>query len=846
MTKGYQKSRQLSGPRHKLLALLALLFLGGSNAGVTAQSNSNSPVNTQAGAASPTPVPTPIPISAIVNESESTTARLRAARSSIAENAEVREIEARLPRTTAQIDANESETQSELGSGASLDRIRSLNAEWQAFERRLISWEDTLQERTAAVDKTITQLDESLQIWRLTLSALNKPVAFREDGVPTDLIQRVTDTIAAIEETRRQAQEVRAGLLTIQSRISELEQRAGAVRDEIRQVRSRMLTNLFQQDSPPIWAPQGPIGSAGVLFNDAVNSLAAQAAELRAYSTGKTVRFVLHGIVFLLITTGLYWARARVQPFVEKEPKLEKAARIFSLPIATGLILSMILSGWFYPQAPRLLSSIIGAAALIPVVFLLRRMVDRPLFIILNALVVFYFIDLLRDLLTNQTFTVRIVFLVEMLGAVLFLTWFLTSKKLLKGVEASHYRIFEIIRKVIPIVLAMFVFAFAAAILGYVSLANLIGNGVLGGAYLAFIIYTAVQIIRGIIIFALRVPPLSGTLVVKNNRPLIRERSVRIVRWIAAIVWLLITLNLFSIREPIYQFLRDLFSWSASVGTISFSLGSIVLFFAVVWIAVLISRFVRFVLEEDVYPRVGLGGGVSYAVSTMLHYAILVVGFLIAVGVLGVDFTKFALIAGAVGIGIGFGLQNIINNFVSGLILLIERPVKVDDTVQIGEHTGSLKQIGLRASVLRKVDGSDVIVPNSQLISEEVVNWTMLDEKRRIDIPVGVAYGTEPKKVVDLLKPIAAKYSDILQDPEPRVIFVGLGESSLDFEFRVWTGHTEGWVGLRSDLMTEVYSVLTEADIEIPFPQRDLNIKNIDFTPAERSRRPDDPPDQLP
>jgi small-conductance mechanosensitive channel len=301
-------------------------------------------------------------------------------------------------------------------------------------------------------------------------------------------------------------------------------------------------------------------------------------------------------------------------------------------------------------------------------------------------------------------------------------------------------------------------------------------------------------------------------------------------------MWLLIALNLFSVRQPIFVFFRDVLSWSATVGTVTFSLGSVVLFFVMIWIAVLISRFLRFVLEEDVYPRVGFGGGVSYAVSTMLHYSILVIGFVIAVGVLGVDFTKFALIAGAVGIGVGFGLQNIINNFVSGLILLIERPVKVDDAVQIGEHVGSLKQIGLRACVLRKLDGSEVIVPNSQLISEEVINWTLSDEKRRIDIPIGVAYGTDPNVIFDLLNPVAMKYNEVLKDPAPRTLFQGFGESTLDFELRVWTNITDGWQGLRSEIMTEMYAVLTAAGIEIPFPQRDVNIISIAPAAAQQVR----------
>ena len=164
----------------------------------------------------------------------------------------------------------------------------------------------------------------------------------------------------------------------------------------------------------------------------------------------------------------------------------------------------------------------------------------------------------------------------------------------------------------------------------------------------------------------------------------------------------------------------------------------------------------------------------------------------------------------------------------SGLILLFERPVKVGDTIQIDEHVGSLKEIGLRASVLRKVDGSDVIVPNSMLVSEQVVNWTMSDTKRRIDIMIGVAYGTDPKRIMDILYQIASTKEDILSDPEPKVLFSNLGESSIDFELRVWVEDPEKLVGLRSEMVTDIYAALNDAGIELPFPQRDVHLRSVD------------------
>ena len=810
--------------------------------GVFGQTPAAASSNSAQATGSPSPSPAAVAPSAVVSEADSVAQRLRAIREPLANDTESSRIGSEIPVLSQQIEAADVLTRDALAGKPSLDELDELADTWRPILRQIQSSKSTLREQIEALDKQIAELDRFSETWALTLAAIRsgdetENTSRSNAGLPPEVLQKVTDTIAAIDETARLVQERRAGLLSIQTRLSEMEARATDSRDQIRGAQSRTLTNLFNRDEPPIWAPQANVLTGAGLVDKTVQSLKGQAAELRVYAADRVPQFAAQGVAFTLITIALFWARRRIQPFIEIEPKLEKAAQIFALPAATGLILTVVLSSWFYPQAPELLTAIIGAAALVPVVLLLRRMVERPLFPILNALVVFYFVDLLREILSAQPFTRRIVFMAEMLGGVAFLVWFLKSKRLSGGVEAAHYRIFASIRKVVPFALAIFAVAFAASALGWVSLAEVIGNGVLGSAYIALIIYTAVQIVRGMIIFALRIPVIAATRVVKKNRALIRERSVRIVWWIAFVLWALLTLRLFAVRQPLFSFLRSVFTASATVGTVQISLGSVVLFFLTIWIAVLISRFLRFILEEEVYPSVDLGGGVSYAVSTMLHYTILVIAFLIAIGLLGVDFTKFALIGGAIGIGIGFGLQNIINNFVSGLILLFERPVKVGDTIQIDTQTGKLTQIGLRASVLRKVDGSDVIVPNSRLISEEVTNWTMSDDKRRMDILVGVAYGSDPDQVMALLTKAAVTKPEVLTEPAPKAIFTGFGENSIDFELRAWSEDTDKWVGLRSEIVTDIYRSFNEANIEFPYPQRDLNIRSIDQHTVDELKR---------
>jgi len=216
--------------------------------------------------------------------------------------------------------------------------------------------------------------------------------------------------------------------------------------------------------------------------------------------------------------------------------------------------------------------------------------------------------------------------------------------------------------------------------------------------------------------------------------------------------------------------------------------------------------------------------GKSYAVSSLLHYIIITVGFVAAIGMLGVDLTKVTVLAGALGVGIGFGLQSVVNNFISGLILLVERPVHVGDTVEVGELLGQVRRIGIRASTVHTRQGADIIVPNSQFISERVTNWTLSDQMRRIDLPVGVSYGAVPRDVIKVLEKVANEHRHVLPDPPPQGLFTGFGDSSINFELRAWTDQFDDWPQIRSELAVAVFDAVRAAGMTFPFPQREVRL----------------------
>jgi small-conductance mechanosensitive channel len=259
-------------------------------------------------------------------------------------------------------------------------------------------------------------------------------------------------------------------------------------------------------------------------------------------------------------------------------------------------------------------------------------------------------------------------------------------------------------------------------------------------------------------------------------------------------------------------------------GELNLSLGRVLGFAAVVVVAWLTSRIVIFALEEDVYPRMQLARGVPYALSSLVRYGLLLAGFFAALATLGLDLTRLTVLVSAFGLGIGFGMQQIINNFVSGLILLFERPVQVGDLVQLKELNGEVLRIGIRSSRIRTSEGAEVIVPNSDVIQNRVTNWTLSDRRRRVSVEIGVAYGTEAERVLALLLEIAKGDPRVMTDPAPAALFGGFGASALQFQLLFWTEDSH-WMKLKSDVCVALQNGLRDAGIGIPVTPVEVQIE---------------------
>jgi small-conductance mechanosensitive channel len=402
-----------------------------------------------------------------------------------------------------------------------------------------------------------------------------------------------------------------------------------------------------------------------------------------------------------------------------------------------------------------------------------------------------------------------------MLGASVFLVWVLRSWHLPAAATETHSRIWRTIRAIAKIGLVLLPAASLANIFGYVNLGNLLGLIFLKSVYVAAVLYTAIRIVEGLIIIALQVRPLGSLRVISLHRPMLLRRTCRVLEFLAFLFWLNLLLNFFGLRDPLIATIAAVLNANLVIGSFNITPGRILAFLITVWASFLVSGFLRFVLEEDVYHHFHLARGIPYAISTMLHYVILLSGFFVALGALGIDLTKVTILAGAFSVGVGFGLQNVINNFVSGLILLFERPIKIGDVIEVSDNVGEVSRIGIRASVIRTADGSEVIVPNGSLISGQVTNWTFSDRKRAVEVSVNVAGGADPQGVVELLKTAASSHPGVAKEPLPQVYVVNFSAGAVTFQLRAWIDRYEDLAQLRSDLSVAVNNALVREKIAI-------------------------------
>lgn len=381
---------------------------------------------------------------------------------------------------------------------------------------------------------------------------------------------------------------------------------------------------------------------------------------------------------------------------------------------------------------------------------------------------------------------------------------------------------------------AVLLFVAGADILGLDQLAFWVVQASVAAAFVIFVVVLLIRLTRSTIQTMLSTEPKGRFRFVRRIGYQLADRLtwlVQAVLWLGAILYVL---DVWEIAPSPLRTWNMLTGAGFQFGDVEITLGRVLLAALLMYLVTLLSWLARAAVETRALERWNIDRGMSNSISRILHYSLLTFGFLLAARAIGVGLSNFVLVAGALGVGIGFGLQNVVNNFVSGLILLFERPIRVGDIVVVGDRWGTIQNIGLRATTILDFDESETIVPNADLVSQRVTNWTLSSSVARLVVPVGVAYGSDVAKVLEVLMGAAASEEIVLDSPEPQALFRGFGDSSLNFELRVWLADVRSLPKLQSSLVATIDARLRTEGIEIPFPQRDLHVRSVDGEAAAR------------
>lgn len=527
-------------------------------------------------------------------------------------------------------------------------------------------------------------------------------------------------------------------------------------------------------------------------------------------------------LLFVILAIWLKKNRNTLLKTYDKDNGSFKQAKLVSkYPIIAALTVTCTIGPFFYYHPPIILNQIYLITLMICVGILMRRIYQNWLiknwFLYLAFVILYSFGNLYFQVFVSERV---LFFLISTLV-------FYTSIKIYK----SHfYQIPEKYKSWAVLVLYLYFALLITSIIGNVfgrySVAKIAGTTALFTMVEAACLILFIKIITEGIFLQMEVGKIhinriSSYLDFKNLKNRIGN-FLRVVSVFLILIYFTQNLNVF---DSIYDQIFDFLQLERKIGNTTFTFVGFFLFVIIIYLSTVVSKVISYFLEFADEHALKTSRKAKYSSSILLvRLTIWIIGFLIAIAASGVPLDKITIIIGALGVGIGFGLQNIVNNVVSGIVMVFEKPIQVGDLVEVGGKTGTVSAMGIRASKILTLEGSEVIIPNGDILSDNLINWTLSNTHKRISLEVGVAYGTDIEKVKSIFKSIIDSNKEVIKLPAPLILLDSFGDSSVNFRILCWVSDIDNWLTIKSVLMSTIFEEFYKQNIKIPFPQRDLHI----------------------
>jgi small-conductance mechanosensitive channel len=667
--------------------------------------------------------------------------------------------------------------------------LDDLQRELANADGRLAKWEAELGIEAKRVAEALDEIAAAREVWRAT-RARSETAASGEA-----VMRRVDGSLATLDEAAAALQPWRVEILAVSGRVLDRRAEVARAAKRIAAAATTEWSSILVPGRAPLWR----LGGLAAELPRVPAAVAAYTVSTWAYVV-RDPRPMLAQIVAACVLTVLFrWLAARAG-----------ADPAGASPVHAGALawlLTLLATPWFHPLSPQGFRQLAGLVGLVPAARILRGASGVVDAVELGGLLVLVLVDRMILALAPLPTAAQVTVLVAYAIAIA-LAW-----RVMRRHERSGRRW---VANAARGAAAGLVVAAVAAIGGWDHLAALLGRGILAGAAMGVFLAAAAIGLRPLLVALLATPALRRSHLFTADAERRRRGVDYALTMLAILLWLVFVLRAVGMFGAATTFVRTVLTAGVSVGALSISIGTVLAFVLTLLAAMLFARTVTGVLEDDVYPRTSLPRGVPIVLSTLARYVVYALGFLLALAAGGIELGQLAILVGGLGVGIGLGLQDLVKNFAAGLTLLLERRVHPGDVVQIPSAGifGRIRAIGMRATLVRAFDGSEVVVPNADMVASTITNWTLSDRLCRLEVPVGVPYGTDPERVLAVLLAAARGDARLLAEPPPEAVFKGFGASSLDFVVRGWTDQgVEVRASMTSDLGVALHHALATAGI---------------------------------
>jgi len=762
-------------------------------------------------------VPVSIPVASIAIEAATLDSFLKSVESELVLPPALEKIIEELPEADAEILAFARRTDKRLEGGYDRGDLDSFGARWRGFAKDFDRWAAALKTRLVSLDEHRTQLIHRSDIWKATAAKAD------EVRAPAELRAEISQARNSLKAAALALRKSRDQALGLQKRVVALQGPVNGGLGKLAQAREEELAHVVRRNDSPLWA------IAPADLNLARHDFGAAFVDAREsifdYAKRESSLMWTHALFIVLVVWVSWMARVWMgrPPLKGTRPMPD----VLTHPIAAGMVMGLSATMWIHSESPPRLGWIVALLALPFLVVVLRSLLPTSLLRPVTGLYVLVLLDYGRRVLMDFEIISRSMLAAEAAIALAGLILLRRPRRLAEVPRPESLFWVRVLGVWLHLALFGAAISLVGAVFGWTSLADLLLSAVVIGTFVGAVLFTAIRVIEAIAEAATYSGKLDAIRILRNNRRAFLQITSRIARVIGFATWTVSVLGFVALDDLALDTLSTILATPIGYSSLQITFGGIAAFAITLWVSWLLARFISTVLDDEIFTRISLPRGVPFALSKMSHYTVLVLGFIAAIAALGFEVGNLALLLSALGVGIGFGMQSMVNNFISGLILLFERPIKVGDLVSLEQLLGRVTRIGIRSSTVRTFDGADVIVPNGDLISNQVTNWTLADTRRRVTLPVGVKYGTPAARVIELLEKAAHAHPEILEEPAPVGLFMAFGDSALEFELRAWTESADALTIVRSELAVSIQDALAYAGIEVPFPQRDLHLKTV-------------------